>query len=60
MSLHTIEDKPWTDQQSTNPLILMVKRQQPFSQRPILCHIDVGFSTEVTYVANQSLSMTSI
>lgn len=38
---HATEDKRWTDQQSTNLLILsllMVKRQQTFRLRLILCH----------------------
>ena len=34
---HMTEDKRRTDQQSANPLILIVKRQQPFSQRLITC-----------------------
>ena len=41
---------------STNPLILMVMRQQPFSQRLIICHRHWHYSilTEVTCVTNQS------
>ena len=43
-------------------LILMVKRQQPFSQQLIICHRHwhYSISTEVTCVTNQSLTMTSI
>ena len=38
----------------TNPLILMVKRQQPFSQRFIICHRHwhLSISTEFTCVTN--------
>ena len=40
---------------------LMVKRQQPFSQRFIRHrHWHYGISTEATNVTNQSLTMTSI
>ena len=48
------EDKRRTDQQSTNPLILMVKRQQPFSLRSIICHRHwhYSISTEVICVTN--------
>jgi len=35
-NVNTRHDKCWTDQQSTNPLILMEKRQQPFRQRLVM------------------------
>ena len=59
---HATDDKRWTDQQSTNPLILVVKRRQPFSQRLNICHRHwhYSISTEVTCIKNQSLTMTSI
>ena len=49
-------------EQSTHPLILMVKREQPFSRCLITCrrHGHYSISTEVTCVTNQSLTMTSI
>ena len=59
---HAAEDKRWTAQQSTHPLILMVKRLQPFSQWLITCrrHGHYSISTEVTCVTNQALTLTSI
>ena len=57
---HTTVEKRWIDQQSANPLILMVKfkGQKPFSQRLITCHRHwhYSISTEVTCVVNQSLT----